>query len=585
MNNIIRKANLSSGLRFMFVLLTVLVLIGTAEAATYTVTNTNDSGVGSLREAISQANGTVGVADTIEFEAGLSGAIVLTTGPLPTITDELTISGPGAGVLTVSGNSTVRVFNIATGVTISISGLTISNGNAGLGGGISNAGTLMVTNSTLSGNSATGAGGIFNAGTATLTITDSMFTGNSASSSGGGIINSLGGELTINNSTFSDNSGPSGGGIINLGALTIIGSTFSGNSAPSGNGGGIVNVGSLTITGSTFYSNSAVSGGGVVNAGTLTVTITNSTFSGNSATIGGGIRNAGPMTITNSTISGNSANSGLGGGIENEATLTITSSTISGNSATSGGGILNFGPVTLKNSIIADSPSGGNCAGPTPITAVEVNFSTDDTCGAEFTQVTPEELKLGPLQDNGGPTQTHALLAGSVAIDAVTDCTDLSDPSVAVATDQRGVSRPQGPACDVGAFELETQSPVICPLPQGYWKNNPDAWPVTSLALGSATYTQAELLAILNTPIGTGKNADASLILADKLIAAKLSVANGSDPTPISATMTTADELLAQFSGKLPYLVKPSSIIGNQMTVLAAFLEQYNTGLLTGCTP
>ena len=125
-----------------------------------------------------------------------------------------------------------------------------------------------------------------------------------------------------------------------------------------------------------------------------------------------------------------------------------------------------------------------------------------------------------------------------------------------------------------------------CPLTQGYWKNHPSAWPVTSLTLGCQTYTQAELLAILNTAIGKGSSADASLILADQLIAAKLNIANGSDPTPISATITAADALLCTFGGKLPYHVKPSSMVGQQMTALAATLDAYNNGLLTpNCTP
>jgi hypothetical protein len=171
-------------------------------------------------------------------------------------------------------------------------------------------------------------------------------------------------------------------------------------------------------------------------------------------------------------------------------------------------------------------------------------------------------------------------LSSSLRFIFVPDCPDLSDPSVAVATDQRAVSRPHGSACDVGAFELSTQ----CPLPQGYWKNNPDGW-LTSVSLGDETYNQAELLVILNTSTGTGKNDDASLILADQLIAAKLNIANGSDPTPISDTIAAADDLLATFTGKLPHHVGPSSASGLQMTILAALLEQYNKGLLTGCTP
>jgi len=120
-----------------------------------------------------------------------------------------------------------------------------------------------------------------------------------------------------------------------------------------------------------------------------------------------------------------------------------------------------------------------------------------------------------------------------------------------------------------------------CPQPQGYWKNNPDAWPVDSLTLGSQTYTKTELLTILSTPT----KGDASLILADQLIAAKLNIANGSgEPVPVPSTITHADSVLSGFSGKLPYKVKPSSPNGQAMVTDATTLDNYNNGLLTsGC--
>ena len=127
-----------------------------------------------------------------------------------------------------------------------------------------------------------------------------------------------------------------------------------------------------------------------------------------------------------------------------------------------------------------------------------------------------------------------------------------------------------------------TASAIVCPLGQGYWKNHPEAWPVNSLILGSETYTQMELLQILNTPSG----GDASLKLAVQLIAARLNIANGSDPTPISSTLTHADSLLSMFSGQLPYNVKPSSATGQMMVSDANTLYDYNNGLLTpGCSP
>jgi dipeptidyl aminopeptidase/acylaminoacyl peptidase len=125
-----------------------------------------------------------------------------------------------------------------------------------------------------------------------------------------------------------------------------------------------------------------------------------------------------------------------------------------------------------------------------------------------------------------------------------------------------------------------------CPLGKGYWKNNPNAWTVNSLTLGNQTYTKAELLTILNTSVGSGRNADASLIIAHQLIAAKLNVANGSDPAPVSSAIGDADNLLAPYAGKLPYRIKPSSASGQAMVSATSRMDSYNNGLLTPtCNP
>ena len=266
--------------------------------ATLTVTNTGDSGAGSLRQAIADANS----GDTIDF--AVTGTITLTTGQL-VISQDLTIEGPGTGSLTISGNNVSRVFSITVG-NVAISGVTIRDGNSGSdSGGIQNFGTLTLTNSTVSGNTANdNGGGIFSAG-GTLTITNSTVSGNSGE--GGGIHNG-GGTLTITNSTVSDNiAGDKGGGIRNDGTLTITNSTVSDN-----NDGGIRNDGTLTITNSTVSDNNGDKGGGIHNGGSGILTITNSTVSDNQASDdGGGIFNAGgALTITNSTVSGNTADDG-----------------------------------------------------------------------------------------------------------------------------------------------------------------------------------------------------------------------------------------------------------------------------------
>ncbi len=122
-----------------------------------------------------------------------------------------------------------------------------------------------------------------------------------------------------------------------------------------------------------------------------------------------------------------------------------------------------------------------------------------------------------------------------------------------------------------------------CPLTQGFWKNHASVWPVTSLTLGSQTYTQAELLTILRTPV----SGDASLILAHQLIAAKLNIANNACGTPVAATIASADSVLSGFAGKLPYSVAPSSSTGQTMVGLADTLDSFNNKMLapasSGC--
>ena len=240
------------------------------------------------------------------------------------INENLTITGPGAGELTVSGDNASRVFDVAKGKRVALSGLTISHGAAGEGAGIQNYGTLTVSGSVLS--------------------------GNVAAQDGGGICNQSTGTLTVSNSTLSGNRH---NGISNGGALTVSGSTLSGN---SGNfGGGIYNAykATATVTGSTLSGNSADYGGGIWNNGTAT--ISGSTLSGNSANDGGGIYNqsAGPLTVSGSTLSGNTAYA-YGGGIDDYyGTLTVSGSTLSGNVAGwAGGGIYNspYNTVTVKNS-------------------------------------------------------------------------------------------------------------------------------------------------------------------------------------------------------------------------------------------
>jgi hypothetical protein len=255
------------------------------------------------------------------------------------------------------------------------------------------------------------------------------------------------GNLTLDRLTLSNGSlnGPVGvtiGGAIFVrqGTLTINNNTLAGNQAPLA--GAIINYGTSTVTGTTFVGNSSgTEVGGAIYQGGANLTITNSTFSGNSAFSGSAIVNATTTTVASSTFSGNMASSGA-----------------------EGGALYNIGPGTLnlQNSIVANN-TGGNCTtvtfGGSPPTDGGHNLSWPDaTCPG--VNVDP---KLGALASNGGPTQTFALQSGSPAIDAVPPA-GAGCPS----TDQRSVSRPQGPSCDIGAFELAvapSPSPNLTPVP------------------------------------------------------------------------------------------------------------------------
>ena len=396
------------------------------------VTNNADSGTGSLRNAITLANNTAG-DDIIDFafSSGTSPyTITLTASALPTIksasiSGTLTINGLGASALTISGDNGV-----------SSRDFNIFNINSG--------GNLSISGVTVSGAKFNGSGGAFN-NSGTLNISNSVISGNTSARRGGAILNYYG-TLAVNNSTLSGNTSASGGGAI-----------FN------------------------YY-------------GTLAVN--NSTLSGNSAIFGGGIAiYYGKITVSNSTISGNTANNS-GGGINNyEGTLTVTNSTFSGNSSTTGGGIYNFGILNIANTIIANSTSGGDYAGSNNAT---VNLTSPSTAANNLvsqgsfswaTTKTSAEINLGPLQNNGGPTQTLALLNGSVAI--ATGNATISNAAPINGLDQRGVSR-SSTAPSIGAYEAPTPS-TTAPLVVGT--------PPPTSSCGSSTVTLYD--PITGEPTGT----------------------------------------------------------------------------------
>jgi hypothetical protein len=458
------------------------------------VTNTNDSGPGSLRQALADTNN----GDTINFDPALNGRnIVLTTAEL-VIDKSIAINGPGTNLLGVyrSSQTSFRIFHIMSGVSARIAGLTISSGDGDQqgGGGILNDHAVLTMDRCAVQNSFDDkGGGVYNdgsGGSATVTILNSTVSGNGAHLAGGGIYNDASNDgsatLTIMNSTIDRNSaayngfpfgGGEGGGIYNdVGIVTITNSVVSNNSAgvsvefPVGTGGGISNYGTLTITNSTITSNQVeLVGGGIANAGTLT--ITNSTISGNSANgqhdgqpygRGGGI--SGSVTLTNSTLSGNYANL-VGGGVDGGGA--ITNSTVSDNN---GGGISVAGTLEIGNTILKAGAGGPNISnnGGT-VTSRGYNISSDDGSGllnGPGDQINTDPM-LGPLQNNGGPTLTHALLPGSPAINT-------GDPNFTPppAYDQRGSPfvRVFNGRIDIGSFEVQpprrlTPSPRSPPTP------------------------------------------------------------------------------------------------------------------------
>lgn len=462
---------------------------GAVEAATIVVTNTADNGAGSLRAAIAAA----AAGDTIEFDAALKGQNIGLTGGELVIDQNITISGPGPDLLTVSRVSTAsqfRIFTITSGRIVAIAGLTISGGVAGAGGGIINGDGAMLTvsNCIVAGNfsdAGVGGGGIYSL-SGTLTIVDSSVTFNRAGFTSGNPIGNAGGiagggTLTIIRSTISNNTAVIHcGGIIGEGMVTIIDSTISGNRSGldmlpgTGLGGGLCCGGTVEIRGSTISGNTA---------------------SGEDFGLGGGIANAGQLTISNSTISGNFANQD-GGGIRSftngTATLTINNSTISGNWATrNGAGIIitNAGSLTLVIGTTILSNSGANIVNEGG-TVISHGYNLSNDNGGGFLTAPGDQINinpvLGPLQDNGGPTFTHIPLAGSPALDA-------GDPNFTPPpfNDQRGAPyvRVSNGRIDIGSVEVQpsaTPTPTPTPTPTSTPTGTPSPTPRPSSTPGRA---------------------------------------------------------------------------------------------------
>ena len=345
--------------------------------------------------------------------------------------------------------------------------------------------------------------------------------------------------VDLSDLTIRHGKGFGGGGILNFGSLTLTNTDVTANIAEIG--GGIWNrqKATLTMTNSSVTANTAsreasANGGGINNFGG-TLVLNNSTVSGNMAGgIGGGITNliSAVLTVTNSTIAGNQAE--FGGGIMNEiggGTVTVSNSTINGNIANrtgGGGGIVNnTGTIILINTIIANS-TGSDCT--RSVTSLGHNLDSDGTCALVATgDLSNTDPLLGPLQDNGGSTFTHALLPSSPAIDAGNPATPGSGGNACEAADQRGVARPHRAACDIGAFELETTGPDQLAHVQldGSGSSDPDGDPLIFTWTG---------------PFGTAMGAIRTVTLAPGVHTITLTVDDGKGGTDTDTVEITVNQ-------------------------------------------
>ncbi len=340
--------------------LTVLAGLGGSltrvRATTYTVINTDASGPGSLRRAILDANGNAG-HDTINF--GVSGAIVLTDA-LPVINDDLTITGPGAENLAVSGDNTYRPFTINSGQAVTITGLTVRDGSADYyGGGIWSAGDLHLGAAHILNNSADwGYGGGVYVQDGSATLTGMQVVSNSAAFGGGVYVRSgsvtLSGTQVVSNSVFGPAGAGLGGGVcVDHGSATLIGTQVVSNSASDYGGGVLVygDVATLNVSGGTIDSNSAALGGGMfVWSGSATLSGTQ--VSNNSASDGGGVCVAeGSATLSGTQVSNNSASSGSEVSIYHQGSATLAGTQITANDAPAGIALYTGGTITATTAL------------------------------------------------------------------------------------------------------------------------------------------------------------------------------------------------------------------------------------------
>lgn len=450
-----------------------------ASAVTFTVTNTNDAGPGSLRQAVLDGNMTT-PSDTIEFAPGVSGTINLASTIV--VTRSTIIDGPGSDKLRVVNPTSVAFFQndtLPSGINVSFEGLTVEGHSSGPGsaGGafrLGSGASTIIRNCAMTGTAANQGGAIFISDIPAVSVIDSTITGATAGSLGGGIYSRDAG-LVVSGSTLSGNKGSGGGAIdvenpsaIRPASLAVVDSKITGNQATTGDGGAIEVSsadGPTSIVRSTVSGNFAPvgDGGGVYFGYASSLGVDSSTFSGNTAQNGAGMfvyAPSGATAISDSTIASN-VTTGKGGGIYSfgyyDKPFRVQNSTIASNSAgAGGGGVFRFGydgtgpgyegpeVISLSSTIVANNQGGDFAQG--PLASPSGSFSLDHSIvsttvgGATITEapagtnkLNTGPVSLGPLADNSGPTQTMLPALDGPAIDAGT--------ANSLTTDQRGLAR------------------------------------------------------------------------------------------------------------------------------------------------
>jgi hypothetical protein len=528
--------------------------------STFTVTDLGDAGAGAglqgdLRYCLTTANTNADLSNRIIFQPRLTGMITLTQGNLE-ITKALLIAGPGTGVITISGDNASGVFSVtaAADQTVAIAGLTITGGTGSgldengdtIGGGLYNLeATVQVTNCVFTSNSAVNGSAIANErGTMVVngcTLADNFEYHQHVQNWYGPVYNR--GTMSLSYTTITRDVVAPPNGIKTIVFNLEPGTISMDHCSFFGNRGGVQNwYGTMSITACTIANNT--SGAAVLNREDGTLTITDSTIANNVGFFGGGVNNGGEMTIRGSTISGNSAPDSLGGGIYTRGLLHVINSTVSGNitprspfgqdgygggiyfggglleivastitqnraaggsAGHGGGGIYVDGPAALLwNTIVAGNTSahdGPDVQGSVISRGHNLIGETDGSSGWDSSDLTgtsanPLDPRLGRLQDNGGPTWTHAVLPGSPALHA-------ADPRLQLVADQRGSRRFDQ---DIGAFgsnpavqfRIEVPSTVYQGLPFTTTVVALDEWGnVASTYTGTVHFTSTDFNAQL----------------------------------------------------------------------------------------